>query len=58
VLLVATVGVFMSFLDVTLGNIALPDIRASFAGDSLAGLLDPRPLRDRFAAARPARSGC
>src|SRR5918912_3074323 len=38
VLLVTSVAVFMSFLDVTIVNIAFPDIRASFAGSSLAGL--------------------
>src|SRR5262245_37008112 len=35
VLLVTSVGVFMSFLDVTIVNIAFPDIRASFPGSSL-----------------------
>src|SRR3954469_16567633 len=38
VLLVTSVAVFMSFLDVTIVNIAFPDIRASFASTSLAGL--------------------
>ena len=38
VLLVTSVAVFMSFLDVTIVNIAFPDIRASFASSSLAGL--------------------
>ena len=38
VLLVTSVAVFMSFLDVTIVNIAFPDIRASFAATSLAGL--------------------
>jgi EmrB/QacA subfamily drug resistance transporter len=38
VLLVTSVAVFMSFLDVTIVNIAFPDIRASFAETSLAGL--------------------
>ena len=38
VLLVTSVAVFMSFLDVTIVNIAFPDIRASFDGASLAGL--------------------
>jgi EmrB/QacA subfamily drug resistance transporter len=38
VLLVTSVAVFMSFLDVTIVNIAFPDIRASFADTSLAGL--------------------
>jgi EmrB/QacA subfamily drug resistance transporter len=38
VLLVTSVAVFMSFLDVTIVNIAFPDIRASFPGTSLAGL--------------------
>jgi EmrB/QacA subfamily drug resistance transporter len=38
ILLVTSVAVFMSFLDVTIVNIAFPDIRASFAGTSLAGL--------------------
>jgi EmrB/QacA subfamily drug resistance transporter len=38
VLLVTAVAVFMSFLDVTIVNIAFPDIRASFPDASLAGL--------------------
>ena len=38
VLGITSVAVFMSFLDVTIVNIAFPDIRASFAGTSLAGL--------------------
>jgi EmrB/QacA subfamily drug resistance transporter len=38
VLLVTSVAVFMSFLDVTVVNIAFPDIRASFAESSLAQL--------------------
>src|SRR5262245_63431481 len=38
VLLVTSVAVFMSFLDVTIVNIAFPDIRASFACSSLSGL--------------------
>src|SRR3954471_12620790 len=38
VLLVSSVAVFMSFLDVTIVNIAFPDIRASFPGTSLADL--------------------
>src|SRR4051794_41400836 len=38
VLLVTSVAVFMSFLDVTIVNIAFPDIRGSFAGTSLSGL--------------------
>src|SRR6185436_6872033 len=38
VLAVTSVAVFMSFLDVTIVNIAFPDVRASFAGTSLAGL--------------------
>ena len=38
VLLVTSVGVFMTFLDVTIVNIAFPDIRASFPGSSLAQL--------------------
>jgi EmrB/QacA subfamily drug resistance transporter len=38
VLLVTSVAVFMSFLDVTIVNIAFPDIRASFGDASLAGL--------------------
>ena len=38
VLLVTSVAVFMSFLDVTIVNIAFPDIRASFGDTSLAGL--------------------
>src|SRR5215218_4648619 len=35
VLLVTSVAAFMSFLDVTIVNIAFPDIRASFPGSSL-----------------------
>src|ERR687890_130222 len=38
VLLVTSVAVFMSFLDVTIVNIAFPDIRASFPTTSLPGL--------------------
>jgi EmrB/QacA subfamily drug resistance transporter len=38
VLLVTSVAVFMGFLDVTIVNIAFPDIRASFPHSSLAGL--------------------
>src|SRR6187200_630074 len=38
VLLVTAVAVFMSFLDVTIVNIAFPDIERSFPGASLAGL--------------------
>jgi EmrB/QacA subfamily drug resistance transporter len=38
VLLVTSVAVFMGFLDVTIVNIAFPDIETSFAGSSLAGL--------------------
>ena len=38
VLLVTSVGVFMSFLDVTIVNIAFPDIRRSFPDTSLAHL--------------------
>jgi NTE family protein len=38
VLLVTAVAVFMGFLDVTIVNIAFPDIRASFPDTSLAGL--------------------
>src|SRR3954452_19861725 len=38
VLLVTSVAVFMSFLDVTIVNIAFPDIRASFPRTSLSGL--------------------
>ena len=38
VLLVTSVAVFMGFLDVTIVNIAFPDIEASLPGTSLAGL--------------------
>jgi EmrB/QacA subfamily drug resistance transporter len=38
VLLVTAVGVFMSFLDVTIVNIAFPDIRSSFPASSLSQL--------------------
>jgi EmrB/QacA subfamily drug resistance transporter len=38
VLLVTAVAVFMSFLDVTIVNIAFPDIRSSFPGSSLSQL--------------------
>src|SRR5436190_21956100 len=38
VLLVTSVAVFMGFLDVTIVNIAFPDIRSSFPDSSLAGL--------------------
>src|ERR671939_1364617 len=38
VLLVTSVAVFMGFLDVTIVNIAFPNIESSFRGTSLAGL--------------------
>jgi EmrB/QacA subfamily drug resistance transporter len=38
VLAVTSVAVFMSFLDVTIVNIAFPDVRASFSSTSLPGL--------------------
>ena len=38
VLLVTAVAVFMAFLDVTIVNIAFPDLRADFASSSLGGL--------------------
>src|ERR671932_134134 len=38
VLLVTAVAVFMAFLDVTIVNIAFPDLRADFGSSSLAGL--------------------
>ena len=38
VLLVTSVAVFMGFLDVTIVNVAFPDIRASFPDSSLSGL--------------------
>jgi EmrB/QacA subfamily drug resistance transporter len=38
VLLVTAVAVFMGFLDVTIVNIAFPDLRADFRGSSLASL--------------------
>src|SRR5690349_13411343 len=38
VLLVTAVAVFMSFLDVTIVNIAFPDLRASFPDSSLSDL--------------------
>jgi EmrB/QacA subfamily drug resistance transporter len=38
VLMVTSVAVFMSFLDVTIVNIAFPDIRASFDSTALSGL--------------------
>jgi EmrB/QacA subfamily drug resistance transporter len=38
VLLVTSAAVFMSFLDVTIVNIAFPEMRASFSGSSLAHL--------------------
>jgi MFS family permease len=38
VLLVTSVAVFMAFLDVTIVNIAFPDLRASFPDSSLAQL--------------------
>jgi EmrB/QacA subfamily drug resistance transporter len=38
VLAVTSVAVFMGFLDVTIVNIAFPDIRTSFPHDSFAGL--------------------
>src|SRR5437588_9413859 len=38
VLIVTSVAVFMGFLDVTVVNVAFPDIERSFPGDSVAGL--------------------
>ena len=38
VLLITSVAAFMGFLDVTIVNIAFPDIQRSFPGASLAGL--------------------
>jgi EmrB/QacA subfamily drug resistance transporter len=38
VLLVTSVAVFMTFLDVTIVNIAFPDLRASFPGSTLSRL--------------------
>ena len=38
ILLLTSVGVFLSFLDATIVNIAFPSIQASFAGDSLSSL--------------------
>src|SRR3954451_14230104 len=38
VLLVTSVAVFMAFLDVTIVNIAFPDLRAAFSSSSLASL--------------------
>ena len=38
VLAITSVAVFMSFLDVTIVNIAFPSIEHSFPGDSFAGL--------------------
>jgi EmrB/QacA subfamily drug resistance transporter len=38
ILLVTSIAAFMGFLDVTIVNIAFPDMRASFAGESLAHL--------------------
>src|SRR5213080_2874924 len=38
VLLVTSVAVFMAFLDVTIVNIAFPDLRADFSSSSLASL--------------------
>ena len=38
VLIVTSVAVFVGFLDVTVVNIAFPDIERSFPGDSVAGL--------------------
>nr|MDT0656863.1 MFS transporter [Micromonospora sp. DSM 115978] len=38
VLVVTSVAVFMALLDVTIVNIALPDLRRSFPGDSLSDL--------------------
>lgn len=38
VLLVASLGAFMAFVDVTIVNIALPDIRASFDDSSISSL--------------------
>ena len=50
VLLVTAVAVFMSFLDVTIVNIAFPDIRASFPEASLGLLLPEFPLERRATA--------
>ena len=53
VLLVTAVGVFMSFLDITIVNIAFPDIRASFPGSSLSQLsVDPERVQHRLRRAR------
>jgi MFS family permease len=38
VLIVTSVAVFVGFLDVTVVNVAFPDIERSFRGDSVAGL--------------------
>ena len=38
VLLVASLGVFMAFVDATIVNIAFPDIASSFSGESVASL--------------------
>ena len=38
VLLVASLGVFMAFVDATIVNIAFPDIARSFQGESVASL--------------------
>ena len=38
VLLVASLGVFMAFVDATIVNIAFPDIQRSFPGSSISGL--------------------
>ncbi len=38
VLLVASFGAFLAFLDATIVNVAFPDIRASFPGTSISGL--------------------
>src|SRR4051794_17681832 len=38
VLIVTAVAVFIGFLDVTVVNVAFPDIERSFHGDSVAGL--------------------
>src|SRR6516225_2954534 len=63
VFLVTSVAVFMTFLDVTIVNIAFPDLRASFPASSLgrlswiinaytivfaAGLVPAGRLADRF----------
>ena len=38
VLLVASLGAFMAFVDVTIVNVAIPDIRASFSGSDFSSL--------------------